>query len=104
MASTPLSGFPRCCDEHSLRATIHSICAEFGRVKSLKILPATRAPESGLHCVCFLQFDSPEAGVKLASKFDVVNFGTEIAFFADVDATWTGPKANRAPTGNSGTI
>ena len=35
------TGFPPFVDEHSLRFVIESVCAKFGSMKSLCILPAT---------------------------------------------------------------
>ncbi len=85
------SGFPPFLDEQSLRTAIESVCAQFGRVAFLTIHPATRAPGSGLHCACFLRLDPADAAVKLKSKLDVIYFGADIAFLADVDERWTGP-------------
>lgn len=91
MTNALRNGFPRFPDEQSLRSAIESVCTEFGRVTSLKIIPATSAPGPGLHCACFLRLDSAEAGSKLKSTLDVIDFGADIAFFADVDERWSGP-------------
>ncbi len=84
------SGFPPFVDEQSLRSAIESVCAQFGRVIYLRIHSATRAPESGLHCACFLRLEPAEAAIKLKSRLDVIYFCPEIAFFADVDENWAG--------------
>jgi len=90
MKTTLKERFPPFMDELSLRAAILSICAEFGNVKQLSILPAS--PGSSLQCACFLQFDDPGASARLRSKLHVTEFGDDLAFFADVDRAWTGPK------------
>ena len=87
------SGFAPFVDEPSLRAAIESICARFGRVTSLKIQPATRKPGAGLHCACFLRLEPAEAAVRLKAALNVIYFGPDLAFFADVDENWSGPLA-----------
>jgi len=82
------SGFPPFKDEQSLRSAIESVCAEFGKVSSLEILPAM--PGSGLHCACFVRLDSPAAEEELMSKLRVIKFGVSLHFFADVDEGWAG--------------
>jgi len=88
------SGFPPFDNEQSLQSAIESICASFGNVAELKILSARREPGLGLQCACFLRMDTSEADTKLKSKFKVIDFGDELAFFADVDeAKWAGPRS-----------
>ena len=93
MNSTLKTGFPPFVDEPSLRSAIALVCARYGRVALLRIHPATRKPGSGLHCACFLRLDPPEAAARLKSQLDVIYFGLDIAFFADVDEQWRGPMA-----------
>jgi hypothetical protein len=76
-------------NEQSLRCAIESVCAEFGRVTQLKILPATRY--SSLACACFLRLDSVHAEIALKSTYDVIIFGGELHFFVEVDEEWDGP-------------
>jgi hypothetical protein len=76
-------------DEPSLRFAIELICAEFGRVTYLNILPASR--RSKLSCACFLRLDSPTAEKKLKLKLDVIEQAGYLRFDADVDEKWTGP-------------
>ena len=76
------SGFPPFLNEQSLRSAIESVCGKFGRVKSLKILPATRG--LNLHCACFLRLDSAAAETALRSKLHVLKFAGDLYFFADV--------------------
>src|SRR5450759_3169493 len=80
-------GFPPFTDEQSLRAAIESVCAKFGSVKSLRILPATRGET--LQCACLLRLDSPAAELALKSSLHVGEFHPDIVFMADVDEEWT---------------
>jgi len=89
------SRFPPFRDERSLRSAIESVCAEFGTVASLIILPADRAV--GLQCTCLLRLDNSEAENRLRSKFSLIDFGTDLLFFVEVDEEWTG-RTMRTPT------
>ena len=82
------AGFPPFTDEQSLRSAIESVCAKFGKVKSLHILPAARA--EGLQCACLLRLDSAAAELALKSSLYVGTFHPDIVFLADVDEEWTG--------------
>ena len=84
------TGFPPFTDEQGLRSAIASVCAKFGSVKSLRILPATR--EEGLQCACLLRLDSPAAELALKSSLFVGEFHPDIVFMADVDEAWTGQR------------
>jgi hypothetical protein len=80
--------FPPFVNESSLRAAIESVCADFGNLKYLKILPATRG--SRLHCACFLRLDSAAAEAALKSRHHAGEFVDEVHFLVDVDEGWTG--------------
>ncbi len=80
--------FPLFLNEKNIRSAIESICAEFGKLKSLNILPATRG--TSLHCACSLQFDSAAAAAALKSKYQVTEHAGELHFMVDVDERWTG--------------
>jgi hypothetical protein len=82
-------GFPPFQDERSLRSAIESVCARFGRVAHLELLPATRRPN--LQCACFVRLDSEAAQNALRSKLHVIEFDGTLGFFAELDETWTGP-------------
>jgi hypothetical protein len=82
--------FPPFIDEQSLRLAIELVCADFGRVKSLHILPAIC--EEGLQCACLLRLDSPTAELGLKASLQVGEFHPDIVFMADVDEGWTGPR------------
>ena len=81
-------GFPLFLNEKSLRSAIESVCAEFGKVKYLKILPAMRG--SSFHCACSLRLDSVAAEAALKSRLQVMEYAGEVHFLADVDERWTG--------------
>lgn len=81
-------GFPPFANDRSLRSAIELICAKFGRVTHLEIFPATRRPT--LQCACVLRLESGAAHVALRSKLNVIEIDGRLAFFAEVDETWTG--------------
>lgn len=80
--------FPLFLNEKTLRSAIESVCADFGKVKYLKILPAMRGAH--LRCVCSLRLDSAAAEAALKSRLQVMEYAGEIHFLADVDERWTG--------------
>jgi hypothetical protein len=84
------NGFTPFLNEQSLRSAIVSVCAKFGSVTHLEILPAKFGPD--LQCACFLRLDSAAAQIALRSKFNVLEIDGKLAFFADVDERWTGPR------------
>jgi hypothetical protein len=87
-------GFPPFQNEQSLRSAIESICARFGKIAKLRILPPRQEPRSGLRCACFLRLDTLEAEGELSSALKIIDFGDELAFFANVDEEkWTGPRS-----------
>jgi hypothetical protein len=88
------SGFPPFQNEQNLRSAIESVCIRFGKVAKLRMFPARQEPGSGLRCACFLRLDTLEAEAELRSILKVIDFGEELAFFADVDEEkWAGPRS-----------
>jgi hypothetical protein len=86
------TGFPLFQDEENLRYAIDLVCAKYGKVKSLRIFPATRDNFSGGRlCLCFLELNPPEAQAALRSDLKVSQVGDSLAFVADVDEKWNGP-------------
>ncbi len=84
--------FPLFQDEETLRYAIDLVCAEYGKVKSLRIFPATRDSRGGgRQCVCLLQLDPPKAQAALRLELKVSTISHELAFVADVDEKWNGP-------------
>ena len=84
------NGYPPFRNEQDLRSAIESVCAEFGRVTYLEILPATAGPN--LQCACLLRLDSMAAQAALRSKHNLVEFENDVGFLAHVDESWTGPR------------
>lgn len=85
------NGFPPFRNERALRSAIESVCAKYGEVVSLRILPPSVGPQNTRRCTCFLRLDSEPAEPRMMRELDVFNFGSSLAFFADVDENWTGP-------------
>ena len=85
------NGFSPFQDEESLRYAIDVVCAKYGKVKSLRIFPASRDTQGGgRNCLCMLQLDPPQAQAALRLELKVSTFGIELAFVADVDDLWNG--------------
>jgi hypothetical protein len=92
MNSALKTGFPLFQDEETLRYAIDVVCAKYGKVKSLRIFPATRdGREGGRQCLCLLQLDPPKAQAALRLELKVFTVASDLAFFADVDEKWSGP-------------
>ncbi len=85
------NSFPPFRNEESLRAAIGSVCAKYGTIKSLRILPPTRGPDNRCRCTCFLRLDTEEAQARMMKELDGFNFGEVYAFFVDVDESCTTP-------------
>lgn len=85
------NGFPPFKDEQSLRSAIDLVCAKYGKVKSLRIFPASQGGQGGgRNCLCMLQLDPAQGQAALQLDFKVSTFGSDLAFVADVDDTWIG--------------
>jgi hypothetical protein len=81
------SGFSAFLNEQDLRSAIGSVCAEFGKVTYLEMLPVTRVTPR--QCLCFLRLDSASAEDELRRKLHINRFADDLYFFADVDDNWT---------------
>jgi hypothetical protein len=77
------NGFPPLLNEQSLRSAIESVCAKYGRVMGLRILPVKLGEMR--RCSCFLRLDSAAAEAELRSNHEVIKFASDFHFFADVD-------------------
>lgn len=85
-------GFSLFLDEESLRYAIDMVCAKYGKVKSLRIFPASwDSHGGGHHCLCLLQLDTPQAQAALRLELKVSTNAADLAFVADVHEEWTGP-------------
>ena len=86
------SGFSLFQDEEALRYAIDLVCAKYGKVKFLRIFPATRdGREGGRQCLCLLQLDPPSAQADLRLELKVSMVENDLAFVADVNEKWNGP-------------
>ncbi len=81
-------GFPPFLNEQDLRLAIESVCAKYGNVTRLRILPVKVGQIR--HCSCFLRLDSEAAEAELRSDHEVTRFAGDLHFIADVDERWTG--------------
>ena len=80
-------------DEETLRYAVDMVCAKYGKVKSLQVLPANRDSRGGgRQCLCLLQLESARAQAALRLELKVSTHGNDVAFLADVDEKWTGPR------------
>ena len=77
------SGFPPFLNADDLKAAIESVCAEFGKVTVLKILPTGRARNR--QCLCLLHVDSATTEKELVSRFSVFRSPRNLYTFVDVD-------------------
>jgi hypothetical protein len=82
-----MARFSSCPNEESLRSEIQTVCAEFGKLRTLRIFTA-RDDQGRPRCLCLLQLTTPEAEDALRSKLDVFDYGSSLAFWVDVDETW----------------
>ena len=89
MTNSLRKGFAPFQNEQDLRSAIESVCAKFGRVTYLDILPAKREPH--LHCACFLRLDSVAAESRLRVELQVSNYVGQIHFLVNLDDKWIGP-------------
>jgi hypothetical protein len=89
-------GYPPFENEKALELAIASVCAKFGKVKSLQIIPTTRnsqaKPEAPHQCLCLLQLDLPKADNDLKLAFKMSTFANDLAFFVDLNEKWKGPR------------
>ncbi len=82
-------------NEESLRYAIELVCAKYakGKITSLRIFPASRDPRTGgRQCICLLQLDPPKAQAALRLQLKVSVDASDLAFLADVDEKWSGPR------------
>ena len=84
-------GFPPFENEKAVELAIESVCAKFGRIKSLRIFPANATGSQQHQCLCLLTLDPPEAQHVLRSALQVSTYGGAIKFVVDVNKKWKGP-------------
>jgi len=75
-------------NEQSLRLALVSVCAPYGKIKSLEIFPPHQDSTKGqLTAFCLLQLDSATAQAGLRLQHQLGTFGDHLAFYVDVDDT-----------------
>jgi hypothetical protein len=79
------NGFPPFLNERVLRLAIESVCAKYGKVASLRILPPSTGPRNTRRCTCFLRLNSEPGHMRMMKELEGFHFGDAFAFFADVD-------------------
>ena len=85
------NGFSLFQDEETLRYAIDLVCAKYGKVKSLRVFPATwDSHGGGRHCLCLLQLDAPKAQAALRLELKLSVIVSDLAFVVDVDKKWNG--------------
>ena len=82
-----MTRFSSCPNEESLQSAIQTVCAEFGKLRTLRIFKV-QDDQGRRRCLCLLQLVSPEAERALRAKLDVFEYGTSLAFWVDVDEAW----------------
>lgn len=82
------NSFPLFLNEKSLRLAVESVCAEFGKMSYLAVIPAMRGKT--LHCACSVRLNSAESAAAMKSSLDLMEYAGELHFMADVDERWTG--------------
>jgi len=86
-------GFPPFPNEPSLKLALVTVCAPYGKVKSLEVFPPHQDSAKGqLTAFCLLQLDSPSAQAALRSHLQLGTFGDHLAFYVDVGDLWIGPR------------
>ena len=77
-----LQALTACDDPDRLKAAIHELCAEFGRVTSIDILTMTEAEKR--RALCFLRLESEAQEIELMSHLGVSRFGNEVLVVVDL--------------------
>lgn len=66
----------------ALRSALGELCARFGSVARLNILPATQAGKQ--QALCFVRMSSPEEERQLMSGLGIGRFGGELVVVVDL--------------------
>ena len=78
-----LAGLKQHGDINSLKAALHQLCSEFGRITRLDILTAMH--EGTKQAICFLRMEKPEQEQQLMKTLGVGRFGGEVVFVLNLD-------------------
>lgn len=82
MTTEELDQLGRCPDMTALRSALGELCARFGSVTQLNILPATQAGKQ--QALCFVRMSSPEEERQLMSGLGIGRFGGELVVVVDL--------------------
>lgn len=70
-------------DVNSLKAALHALCSQFGRIVRLEILTAMH--EGTKQAICFMRMEKPEQELLLMKTLGVGRFGGEVVFVLNLD-------------------
>lgn len=91
MSPLELDQLQQCPDIATLQTVLRKMCARFGSVTQLNILPAAHA---GKHqALCFLRMASEEEEQQLMSGLGIGRFGGELVVVVDLRAEQPSPTA-----------
>lgn len=82
-----LSDLKQHTDVNALKAALHQLCSEFGRITRLDILTAMH--EGTKQAICFLRMEKPEQEQQLMKSLGVGRFGGEVVFVLNLDVPAT---------------
>jgi hypothetical protein len=77
-----LKALTGCGDTDRLKAAIHELCAEFGKVTRIDIL--TMAEAEKRRALCLLRLESEAQEMQLMSSLGVSRFGTDVLVMVDL--------------------
>lgn len=81
--NTTLEHLKNCSDIGAIRPALVAICARFGVIARLDILPAGQAGKR--QALCFLRMDSAEQEAELISELGVGRFGGDLVVVIDLE-------------------
>lgn len=84
MSPLELDQLQQCPDIATLETALRSMCARFGSVRQVNILPAAHAGKQ--QALCFLRMASEEEEQKLMSGLGIGRFGGELVVVVDLRA------------------
>jgi len=91
MSPFELDQLQQCPDIATLQTVLGSMCARFGTVTQLSILPAAHAGKQ--QALCFVRMASAEEEQKLMSGLGIGRFGGELVVVVDLRAERPSPAA-----------
>ena len=84
MSPLELDQLQQCPDIATLQTVLSRMCARFGSVKQVNILPAAHAGKR--QALCFLRMETEEEEQKLMSGLGIGRFGGELVVVVDLRA------------------